>query len=229
MTNLVERLERVRNRIAKTANAGGRSAKDIKLVAVSKKHSTNAINTAFEAGQHDFGENYLQEALAKITTLKSTAITWHFIGAIQSNKTQAIAENFHWVHTIDRLKVAQRLSAQRSRNLPPLNVCIQVNINDESGKAGIAAEEALKTAQAVNTLENLSLRGLMIIPQKTEYASEPDAFQRLASIFEDIKARFHWPQWDTLSMGMSADLETAVANGATIVRIGTDIFGPREQ
>ena len=155
-------------------------------------------------------------------------IVWHFIGPIQSNKTRAIAENFCWAHTVDRLKIARRLSEQRPEGLPPLNICLQVNIDDEANKAGVTPEALHELVNAVATLPNLTLRGLMCIPHKDQ-SQNGSAFQRMRALFDTLPTQIDLPQWDTLSMGMSGDLEAAIANGSTLVRIGTDIFGPRKQ
>lgn len=226
--SLEQRLNKVRHRIANCAHSCGRPPADVRLVAVSKRHPASAIAELYAKGQRDFGENYLQEALEKQQTLTSLDIVWHFIGPIQSNKTRTIAENFAWVHTLDRLKIAQRLSQQRPANMPPLNVCIQVNIDDEATKAGISAAQCLSLVDSIKDLPHLLLRGLMAIPSEVT-ALQPHAFARMNALFNELKAARNLPFWDTLSMGMSADLEQAIANGANIVRIGTDIFGPRDQ
>ncbi|HUH37581.1 MAG TPA: YggS family pyridoxal phosphate-dependent enzyme [Spongiibacteraceae bacterium] len=219
-------IAKVQSRIRAAAEAAGRAPGDVGLIAVSKTRPAAAIREAYAAGLHQFGENYLQEALAKQAELADLPLTWHFIGPIQSNKTRAIAEQFDWVHSVDRLKVAQRLSAQRPAGLPPLQLCLQVNISGEVSKSG-AAPDALETlAAAVCALPGIRLRGLMAIPAASDDpAIQRAAFARLRALLQRLQ-RQH-PQLDTLSMGMSADLEAAIAEGATLVRIGTDIFGPR--
>ncbi len=224
--NLAQRLQDVKQRILDQAVTAKRSASKITLLAVSKKHSVAQIDKAHQCGQKDFGENYLQEALEKIESLKHKDIVWHFIGPIQSNKTRAIAEHFDWVHTIDRLKIAQRLSNQRPQNFAPINVCIQVNIDEEASKSGIHQNEALTLARAISHLPNIRLRGLMAIP-KASTIGDDSSFRQMHDLFNRLTELNEFPDWDTLSMGMSADLEQAIANGANIVRIGTDIFGPR--
>lgn len=195
-------------------------------MAVSKTQPAANLRQAYDAGQRDFGENYLREALEKIEELRDLDITWHFIGPIQSNKTRAIAEHFHWVHSVDRLKVAQRLNEQRPQALSPLSVCIQVNIDREATKSGAEAEHVQDLAVEINALPHLRLRGLMAIP---EPGAETDSLHRLKLLFEKLKEDPRLTHLDTLSMGMSADMETAIANGSTIVRIGTAIFGARER
>lgn len=193
------------------------------LLAVSKTHPTSAIKTLAHLGQRDFGENYLQEALPKIEALKELGLTWHYIGHIQRNKTRDIALHFDWVHTIERAIIAKRLSEQR-QDLPPLNVLIQVNIDDETSKSGCRVEELDDLVAQILTLPNLTLRGLMIIPSK----EGTDAFVRTKALFDDIKAKHNLPYWDTLSMGMSGDIQKAVHCGSTMVRVGTAIFGERD-
>ncbi|MCP1724003.1 pyridoxal phosphate enzyme (YggS family) [Pseudomonas citronellolis] len=191
---------------------------------MSKTKPAADIREAHAAGLDDFGENYLQEALGKQVELADLALTWHFIGPIQSNKTRPIAEHFHWVHSVDRLKVAERLSAQRPAHLPPLNVCLQVNVSGEASKSGCAPEELPALARAVAALPNLKLRGLMAIPEPTEdVAAQRAAFARLRELLTALNLGL-----DTLSMGMSHDLEAAIAEGATWVRIGTALFGARD-
>ncbi|MCP1641658.1 pyridoxal phosphate enzyme (YggS family) [Pseudomonas citronellolis] len=191
---------------------------------MSKTKPAADIREAHAAGLDDFGENYLQEALGKQVELADLALTWHFIGPIQSNKTRPIAEHFHWVHSVDRLKVAERLSAQRPADLPPLNVCLQVNVSGEDSKSGCAPEELPALARAVAALPNLKLRGLMAIPEPTEdIAAQRAAFARLRELLTALNLGL-----DTLSMGMSHDLEAAIAEGATWVRIGTALFGARD-
>ena len=199
-----------------------RSAASVKLLAVSKRHPIESIIAANKAGIEDFGENYLQEALNKIQHLSSIRVNWHFIGPIQSNKTKAIAENFQWVHSIDRLKIAQRLSDQRKTSGAKLNVCVQVKISQESNKSGIELGEAEALCDSIEALPNLQLRGLMAIPDPH---SQRIAFRALAQEYFRLKPRY--TQFDTLSMGMSNDFEAAIAEGSTLIRIGTGVFGPR--
>lgn len=221
-----QRLSRVRTAITQAAHLHARAPGSVRLLAVSKQQSADAIRELASLGQRDFGENYVQEAIAKQAELADLALCWHFIGRIQGNKTREIAARFDWVHSIERLKHAQRLSAQRSDDRPALNLCLQVNLEGEQGKGGLAPEQAAATAAAVAALPRLRLRGLMTIP-----AARADAAQQLA-----VFTRLHNLQrelvrgglnLDTLSMGMSADMEMAIAAGATIVRIGTALFGPR--
>ena len=223
MSKITENLRLVNLRIEKAARDHNRNKEAIFLLAVSKKHGAESIIEAFHSGQRDFGENYVQEAIDKMDQLRAYDITWHFIGPIQSNKTRAIAENFHWVHSVDRLKIAERLAKQRPAHLPPLNICIQINIDEEESKSGIPASEVTDFAQALRQWPQLKLRGLMAIP----LAGDSDAaFARMQSLFQQLQAESQ-PDIDTLSMGMSADLENAIAHGSTMVRIGTDIFGTR--
>jgi len=228
MHKIDDNLAKVTARIKHAAQLANRNSEDVHLVAVSKTQPALALERAYHQGQRRFGENYVQEALDKKTALTHlTDIEWHFIGPIQSNKTRAIAENFDWVHTIDREKVAQRLNAQRPSTLPPLQVCVQVNIDDEPTKAGVGIGDLAELAAQVAALPNLQLRGLMAIP-----APENDPQQQLASFTRLRDAliqlqRDGIAQLDTLSMGMSADLESAIACGATLVRVGSDIFGAR--
>lgn len=202
----------------------GRNRSEVTLLAVSKTKPAVAIRAAYDAGQRHFGENYLQEALAKMNELQDLAIAWHFIGPIQSNKTQAIASHFAWVHSVDRLKIAHRLSEQRPAAMPPLNICLQVNIDVEASKAGVMPEDAEAMAAEIAELPRLALRGLMAIPDPAKDARA--AFGRLRLLAERIQEQVN-VKLDTLSMGMSADLEDAIVEGATIVRVGTAIFGQR--
>ncbi|HET7569533.1 MAG TPA: YggS family pyridoxal phosphate-dependent enzyme [Gammaproteobacteria bacterium] len=219
-------LANVRRTVAESAERHGRDPATITLLAVGKTQPAEAIRAAAAAGQRDFGANYLQEALAKMGALADLALTWHFIGAIQSNKTRAIAERFAWVHTVDRLKIARRLSEQRPAELPPLNVCLEVKVSDEPQKAGVALDELDALADAVAELPHLELRGLMALPAPSDtFEAQRKPFRRLASALERLRAAGH--DVDTLSMGMSGDFEAAIAEGATIVRIGTAIFGAR--
>ena len=227
-TVIAENIHLLQDKIAQLATEYGRSANDIQLLAVSKTRPATDILAAYAAGQKHFGENYLQEALAKIQSLTAHDIHWHFIGAIQANKTRDIANAFDWVHSVDRLKIARRLSEQRSPQRPPLNICLQINISNENTKAGVALEELTQLASDIAYLPNIILRGLMAIPAQTETFSEQRAiFKKLHQAMDQLNQQ--GLMLDTLSMGMSNDMEAAIAEGATIVRIGTAIFGSREQ
>lgn len=224
---IADHLERVRARIAAAARACGREPSSVRLLAVSKGFPVDDPRAAQAAGQDCFGESYLNEALPKIAALVNPAPEWHFIGPLQSNKTRGIAEHFAWAHSVDRLKLARRLSEQRPAALPPLNVCIQVNISGETSKSGVSVEELGTLAHAIATLPRLRLRGLMAIPAPSEDVDiQRAAFRRLREALEDLNA--HGLALDTLSMGMSDDLEAAIAEGTTIVRIGGAIFGARD-
>lgn len=224
MSTIAENIAKVGARIREAAQASGRDCASVGLLAVSKTKSAAAIRQAHAAGVRDFGENYLQEALEKQLELSDLPLIWHFIGPIQSNKTRPIAEHFAWVHSVDRLKVAERLSAQRPAHLPALNICLQVNVSGEASKSGCAPEDLPALAQAVSQLPNLKLRGLMAIPEPTEDPAEQRAaFAHLKELQTSLNLDL-----DTLSMGMSHDLEAAIAEGATWVRIGTALFGARE-
>lgn len=221
-----DRLHAVRARIAGAVAEAGRDAAGVCLLAVSKTFDAAAVRELAACGQREFGENYLQEALEKQAGLTNLPLVWHFIGPIQSNKTRAIAEAFSWVHSVDRLKIAERLSAQRPAGLPPLQVCIEVNVSGEASKGGVTAAELPALADAMAALPNLQLRGLMAIPAPTpEMAGQRAAFRQVREAFDALRARGH--TLDTLSMGMSADLEAAILEGATIVRVGTALFGER--
>jgi pyridoxal phosphate enzyme (YggS family) len=225
MSTISDRLKQVRSRISQAAIAAGREPASIKLLAVSKTHPVAMLEAALAAGQTTFGESYLQDALPKIEAIGDRA-EWHFIGPIQSNKTRQIAAHFDWVHSVDRLKIAQRLNEQRPENLPPLNVCLQINTSGEAAKAGISPDDTLELAEAINQLPHLRLRGLMTIPaREQDPARQRLPFQQLRQLFEQLNAEGF--KLDTLSMGMSADMEAAIAEGATLVRVGTAIFGPR--
>jgi hypothetical protein len=226
MDTIEKPLQAVKSRIARACAAAGRDPRDIVLVAVSKTFPADVVRAAHAAGQRDFGENHAQEAVAKIDALVDLDLVWHFIGPIQSNKTRAIAECFAWVHSIDRLKVAERLAAQRPVPFPPLQACIQVNVSGEATKGGVAPEEVLALAHAVAALPRLRLRGLMAIPEPTD---DPALQRRRFESLRDLKDRLiaDGLALDTLSMGMSDDLEAAIAAGATMVRVGTAIFGAR--
>ena len=224
MSTIAENIAKVGVRIREAAQASQRDFATIGLLAVSKTKPAEAIREAFAAGVRDVGENYLQEALDKQQELADLALTWHFIGPIQSNKTRPIAEHFAWVHSVDRLKIAERLSDQRPPELPPLNICLQINVSGEDSKSGCHPDELAALAQAVTQLPNLRLRGLMTIPEPTDDVSaQRAAFARLRALRDGLDLDL-----DTLSMGMSHDLEAAIAEGATWVRIGTALFGARD-
>lgn len=226
MDTTKNRLQVVKSRIEAACTASDRYARDIVLVAVSKAQDAEAIRAVYAAGQRDFGESYVQEALDKIALLRDLSICWHFIGPVQSNKTRPIAESFDWVHSVDRLKIAERLSAQRPSERAPLNVCVQVNVSGEASKSGVRPEQAKELAHAVAALPRLKLRGLMAIPEPSQDASlTRQRFETLARLREELNDE--GLSLDTLSMGMSDDLETAIAAGSTMVRIGTAIFGER--
>ena len=221
-----ENITKLTDRIRNAAENNHRDANTITLLAVSKTQPGTAIRAAAAAGITHVGENYLQEALDKMTTLADLPLCWHFIGPIQSNKTRSIAEHFDWVHSVDRLKIARRLSEQRPPQMPPLQVCLQVNISGEPSKSGIQPGELAQLAAAVDELPALRLRGLMAIPAaSTDTVIQRQAFAQLRHCLEALQTTL--PGLDTLSMGMSADLESAIAEGSTIVRIGTGIFGHR--
>ncbi|MBY8969566.1 MULTISPECIES: YggS family pyridoxal phosphate-dependent enzyme [Pseudomonas] len=224
MSTIADNIGLVSQRIRAAADAVQRDASSIHLLAVSKTKPAQAVRDAYAAGMRDFGENYLQEALGKQADLTDLPLSWHFIGPIQSNKTRAIAENFAWVHSVDRLKIAQRLSEQRPADLPPLNICIQVNVSGEASKSGCTPADLPALANAISALPRLKLRGLMAIPEPTEDRAAQDA--AFASV-RDLQASLNLAL-DTLSMGMSHDLESAIAQGATWVRIGTALFGARD-
>ncbi|MGK2953949.1 MAG: YggS family pyridoxal phosphate-dependent enzyme [Thiobacillus sp.] len=221
-----ERLQAVRARVAGAIAEAGRELATVHLLAVSKTFGATAVRDLVACGQRDFGENYVQEALEKQATLRDLPLVWHFIGPIQSNKTRVIAENFSWVHSVDRLKIAERLSAQRPPGLPPLQVCIEVNVSGEASKGGLAPAELPALVEAVSKLPALQLRGLMAIPAPTANATaQRAAFRQVREQFEALRANGY--VFDALSMGMSGDLEAAILEGATIVRVGTALFGER--
>ncbi len=227
MTAILSNLQATREAIEQAAKAAHRNVAEVRLLAVSKTFPAAAVREAHQAGQTAFGENYLQEALDKIQALRDLPLEWHFIGPIQSNKTRAIAENFAWVHSVDRLKIAERLSAQRPSHLPPLNVCLQVNVSGEESKSGVAPGEVGQLAQAVTRLPHLKLRGLMSIPSpSTEQTAQRIPFAQLQALLNQLNSQ--GMVMDTLSMGMSHDFPAAIQEGATIVRIGTAIFGTRD-
>ena len=227
MHKIDNRLMEVQNRIQKALRNSHRNPQETQLLAVSKTRPAADIRAAYNAGQTRFGENYLQEALNKQTELNDLSIEWHFIGPIQANKTRLIAENFDWVHSVDREKIARRLSEQRPATLPPLNICLQVNLDNEVSKAGVTLNQLPTLLDNIASLPNIRVRGLMAIPApREEYEAQRQALLPLTTTLKQLQTSH--PQMDTLSMGMSADLEAAIAAGATLVRIGTDIFGRRD-
>lgn len=227
MNDSINRLKLVRQRIDNACIAAGRHPNEVSLLAVGKRHPVEKIIALYELGVKSFGENQLQEALEKQRQLVSLDIQWHFIGTLQSNKTRAIAENFQWVQSVDRQKILVRLSEQRPKSLGHLNVCLQVNIDQEPQKSGANPEEILQLAALCHGLDQVVLRGLMAIPRLTNDLEEQhDSFRKVKILFDTLRREGH--DVDTLSMGMSSDLEVAVAEGSTMVRIGTDLFGIRE-
>jgi PLP dependent protein len=230
MATIASRLQQVEQRIARACAAAGRDVEGVTLLAVSKSCAAKRVREAHAAGLRRFGENYVQEALDKMAELADLRdnIEWHLIGPLQSNKTRAVAEHFDWVHSVDRLKLAERLSAQRPPHRSPLQVCLQVNISGEASKSGLAPMAAAELAQAVATLPGLALRGLMAIPEPAEdFETQRRPHRALRELLEELRRRPGLTGLDTLSMGMSADLEAAVTEGSTLVRIGTAIFGER--
>ena len=228
MTSISDNLQAVRERIERAARDAGRAPADIALLAVSKTWSAACVGEAADAGQRAFGESYAQEAVDKIAALQERDLEWHFIGPLQSNKTRLVAGHFDWVHSVDRVKIARRLSEQRDVFLPPLNVCLQVNVSGERSKRGVAPEQAAELAQAVAGLPRLALRGLMCIPEPdADPAQLRQRFRNLRELRDRLAARFG-VALDMLSMGMSDDLELAIAEGSTQVRVGSAIFGQRE-
>jgi PLP dependent protein len=228
MASIAVELQQVRRRIVQACTSAGRASADVALLAVSKTFGPEAVREAHAAGQHAFGENYVQEALAKIEALRSlrSQTEWHLIGPLQSNKTREVAAAFDWVHTLDRLKVAQRLSEQRPADLPPLQVCLQVNVDGQASKSGVAPAALAPLAHAVAALPRLALRGLMSVPQPAEgFEAQRASHRKLRELLQSLQ--HEGLALDTLSMGMSADLEAAIAEGATWVRIGSAIFGKR--
>ena len=222
-----ERLASVRARIEAAARRAGRDPAGIRLLAVSKQQPVEAVAAAADAGQREFGENYVREGIAKVEALRERGLTWHFIGQLQANKTREVAEHFQWVHTVDRERIATRLDAQRPHYAGPLDVLLQVRLEDEPGKGGAEAAGLPRLAEFVAGLPHLRLRGLMCIPPPAaDEAGQRVPFARLRELLEDLNRRGH--SLDTLSMGMSGDLEAAVLEGATLVRIGTAVFGPRD-
>lgn len=226
MTTIASNLQSVRERIAQACQAAGRDVNEVTLLPVSKTFGPDAVREAHAAGEHAFGENYIQEAVEKQALLADLSLQWHCIGPIQSNKTRLVATHFDWAHTVDRLKIAQRLSEQRPEQLPPLSVCIQVNIDGGATKSGVAPADALELARAVAQLPRLRLRGLMTIPEPApDFAAQLAVHRRARALFDQLRAA--GLALDTLSMGMTADLEAAIHAGSTMVRVGTAIFGGR--
>ena len=226
MIGVTENLRKIRDLLHFAAIEANRDPADVRLLAVSKKQPLEKIREAYAAGQRDFGENFVQEGIEKIEAMAMDDLTWHFIGHLQSNKTRVVAENFDWVHTIDKLKTARRLSDQRPDGLPPLNVCLQVNVDGEESKSGVTPEALPELAAACANLPNIRLRGLMCLPAIRE---EPDAQRIPFAVLRELaeKLRTDGVDTDTLSMGMTADFRAAIHEGATIVRIGTALFGER--
>jgi pyridoxal phosphate enzyme (YggS family) len=228
MNNLKENLNNVRSRVDLACRAVSRDPSEVTVLAVSKRHTVAKIEALHALGQTRFGENYVQEALDKMTQTGGLAIEWHFIGPMQSNKTREVAGHFQWVHSVDRWKIARRLSDQRPDGLPPLNVCLQVNIDREPQKAGVAPEQAAELARQCAELSGIRLRGLMCIPLPPSEDHDPaSSYERMLTLFTELKSA--GLNLDTLSMGMSADLESAIMHGSTMVRVGTDLFGPRPE
>lgn len=227
MPTIAARLDAVLARIAAATAAAGRPAGSVRLLAVSKTFGADDVRETAAAGQNAFGENYVQESLDKIAVLADLPLEWHFIGPLQSNKTRPVAEQFAWVHSVDRLKIAERLSAQRPADMPPLQVCLQVNISGEATKSGVLPADVPAVARAIAALPNVTLRGLMAIPEpEDDPARQRAPFAAVRQLFEALQA--DGLAVDTLSMGMSGDLEAAIAEGATMVRVGTAIFGARD-
>ncbi len=226
-TSIAERLLQIKKRVAEAESRFQRQLNSIQVIAMSKSQSLHSIKEAIMAGQRAFGENYVQESLAKIEQLKDFTIAWHFVGKIQSNKTKVIAENFTWVHSLSEIKIAERLNKYRKANQLPLNVCIQVNLDKEPSKSGIYLEDTLPFIQSLEKFPQLKLRGLMAIPKvKNNFSDQRQSFKRLRTTLEKLQQLGF--KLDTLSMGMSDDFEAAIAEGATFVRIGTAIFGKRK-
>ena len=227
MTKISDNLQIIGAKVKNFSELYERPLSEVKLLAVSKRHPDSAIQEAYQAGQRAFGENYVQELLDKAKALETLDIEWHFIGPLQSNKTRKIAEVASWVHTVDRLKIAQRLSDQRPENLPPLSICVQLNISGEASKSGIQADQLEDLLSAISKLPRLKLRGLMVIPApQSNLEKQRAVFAKVRMLKDKLNANGY--SLDTLSMGMTGDMEAAIAEGATIVRIGTAIFGTRE-
>lgn len=226
MIGVTENLAQIRDLLAKSALAAGREPNEVRLLAVSKKQPVAAIQAAAAAGQRDFGENFVQEGLEKIAQMDSKTLVWHFIGHLQSNKTRLVAEHFDWVHTVDTPKTAARLSAQRPDHLADLNICLQVNVDQEAGKSGVALQALPELAAACRDLPRIQLRGLMCLPAiRQGVSAQREPFKALREASQQLRSAGH--DIDTLSMGMSGDYDAAIAEGATIVRIGTALFGER--
>ena len=225
MNTLQQAREQVQQQIQQACSTAGRDANTVQLLAVSKTHPSQALAEMYQTGQRAFGENYLQEALEKIENLKELDIEWHFIGHVQRNKTKHLAEKFAWVHGVDRLIIAERLSGQREPSQEPLNICLQVNIDEQDTKDGCQPEEVAALVETISQLPNLKLRGLMVIPAP----NNTQAFTDAKALFEKVKSKHANPaDWDTLSMGMSGDMTEAIAAGSTMVRVGTALFGARD-
>ncbi|MGI9270937.1 MAG: YggS family pyridoxal phosphate-dependent enzyme [Woeseiaceae bacterium] len=228
MIRVTENLRKIRDLLAKAGNDAGRAEASVRLLAVSKKQPLSSIVAAAQAGQRDFGENFVQEGLEKIAAIGRNDLIWHFIGHLQTNKTRAVATHFDWVHTIDRLKIAERLSRQRPEGHADLNICLQVNIDNEAAKSGVPAAELLPLAHSVAALPRIRLRGLMCLPaMRMGFDAQREPFARLHALFSELQQE--GLEVDTLSMGMSGDYRAAIFEGSTIVRIGTAVFGAREK
>ncbi|WP_438970241.1 YggS family pyridoxal phosphate-dependent enzyme [Methylophaga sp.] len=226
MTEIKKRFETIQDGIRTATTDANRPEKDVHLLAVSKTWPAEKLRDLADLGQRRFGENYLQEAIEKIDSLKELNLEWHFIGPIQSNKTRDIAAFFSWAQSVDRLKIAKRLNDQRPDDLPPLNVCIQVNIDNEETKSGVITEDVIPLAEAIQEFERLKLRGLMIIPARHDNETDQaDSFKRAHALYQNLQNKFE--SIDTLSMGMTADMALAIEHGSTMVRIGTALFGQR--
>ncbi|GGK63997.1 YggS family pyridoxal phosphate-dependent enzyme [Amphritea balenae] len=229
MTNIANNLSIICSKINIAAQNAHRNPDEVTLLAVSKTRQSEELMQLWQEGQRHFGENYLQEALDKIKLLQGNDICWHFIGPIQSNKTRSITENFSWVHSVDRLKIAQRLNDQRPDSLPPLNICLQINISEEQSKSGIIPAELPKLAEQIAAMPNIRLRGLMAIPANCEDPEQQRIpFARMQALLLQLQEQLPQQPLDTLSMGMSGDMDAAIAEGSTMVRIGTALFGPRD-
>ncbi len=225
MLTLEDNFTKLQNRIEKACNLASVSTNNVQLIAVSKRHTVDKIKALYALGQRHFAENYVQEALEKQAELGDLDISWHFIGHIQRNKSRAVAEHFDWVHSVDRLQLARRLSEQRPKNLSPLNICLQVNIDNEQSKSGFAPKQTPEAFEQISDLAKLSLRGLMAIPSATANPEQQaDSMLKMQQLFDSLQGPAHF---DTLSMGMSRDLEIAVQAGATMLRVGEALFGPR--
>ena len=228
MPDLQQRLTELHLSLTETARKSGRT-EPVRLLAVSKTFAADLVEQAWQAGQRDFGESYVQEAVAKIAELAHLdGLVWHFIGPLQANKARLVAEHFQWMHSIDRLKIARRLSALRPPHLPPLNICLQINIDRETSKSGFDPEQLCEAVAEIALLPRLRLRGLMALPARRHtFAAQQRPFKEVAALFDRVRRELPQPHWNTLSMGMSGDMMAAVAQGATIVRIGTALFGQR--